>query len=231
MKTILVIEDDKDIAELLETYLVKDNYSVLVTHKGTIGLKLFQKHKVDLVLLDLMLPEVDGLEICMQIRKHSNVPIIILSAKSQDLDKITGLSMGADDYLTKPFNPMELLARVKSQLRRYTVLNDANYNKKDNPGININGLHIDPLNHKIALFDEEIQLTPTEFDILYLLAYNSGRVFSSEEIFQRVWKEKYYDSRNTVMVHMWRLREKIESDPKNPRIIQTVWGVGYKIET
>lgn len=227
---ILIIEDDKEIAELIETFLANDSYNVYITHNGNDGLQLLKEHQIDLIILDIMLPGIDGLEVCKTVRKTLNIPIIMLSAKSQDMDKILGLGLGADDYMTKPFNPMELLARVKSQLRRYLTLNTPQVLHMDNSIITIKGLTINQNNHSVSLYDKVINLTPTEYEILLLLARNTGRVFNSEEIFELVWHEKYYESKNTVMAHIWRLREKIEINPKEPKLIETVWGVGYKIE-
>jgi len=175
------------------------------------------------------MPEVSGLEMCQKIRKTNNIPIIMLSAKSTDLDKIVGLRTGADDYVVKPFNPLELTARVKSQLRRYTQLNPNNGSSVKNE-IAIRGMIINKDNHRVMVYDEEIKLTPIEFDILYLLASNPGKVFSTDEIFERVWNEKVYEANNTVMVHIRRLRGKMKEDSRQNKIITTVWGVGYKIE-
>ncbi len=177
-----------------------------------------------------MMPGMDGLEMCRKIREFNNIPIIMLSAKSTDLDKIMGLSTGADDYVTKPFNPLELTARVKSQLRRYTQLNPNNQVEKTENEINIHGLEINKENHRVVVYGEEIKLTPIEFDILYLLASNPGKVFSTDDIFEKVWNEKVYEANNTVMVHIRRLRGKMKEDTRTNKIITTVWGVGYKIE-
>ncbi len=228
MHNILVIDDEKDIVDLLRVYLEKENYSVYTAFNSAEGIENLHQNQIDLVLLDIMLPDTDGIETCRIIREKFNIPIIMLSAKSEEMDKILGLGIGADDYVVKPFNPSELMARIKSQLRRYLY-----FNKRDSSGSNIiriNNLEINLEKHEVLLEGESISLTPTEYKILYLLASCPGKVFSSEEIFRNVWKEKYFESNNTVMVHVWRLREKVETDPKNPEIIQTVWGVGYKIE-
>jgi len=227
---ILIIEDDEEIAELVETFLYNDGYCVYKAYNGDDGLKLLEKHQIHLIVLDIMMPGIDGLEVCKRVRKTLNIPIIMLSAKSQDIDKILGLGIGADDYMVKPFNPMELIARVKSQLRRYITLNKPQVTRLDDSIIVIKELTINKNNHSVCLYDKEINLTPTEYKILLLLATNTGKVFSSEAIFEMVWQEKYYESNNTVMVHIWRLREKIEINPKEPKLIETVWGVGYKIE-
>ncbi len=228
---ILVVDDEKEIADLIEIYLVSDNYKVLKAGTAEEGLRILGEEDIHLVLLDVMMPGMDGIEMCRKIREISNIPIIILSAKSSDLDKIKGLGVGADDYVTKPFNPLELTARVKSQLRRYTQLNP---NSKDGAAesseIQIRGLVINKDNHKVTIDGEEIRLTPIEFDILYLLASNPGKVFSTDEIFEKVWNEKVYEANNTVMVHIRRLRGKMKEDQREDKIIYTVWGVGYKIE-
>jgi DNA-binding response OmpR family regulator len=227
---ILIVEDEKEIANLIEIYLSNDGYGVLKAFNGKDALDILSKELVHLVILDIMMPGIDGLEVCRRIRQDKNIPILMLSAKSEDMDKIMGLSTGADDYLTKPFNPLELMARVKSQLRRYLYLNPKSTQDINDGIININGLIIDEKSHEVMLYDKLINLTPTEFDILLLLAKNKGTVFSAEEIFRRVWKEKYFEGNNTVMVHIRRIREKIEDNPREPIIIKTVWGVGYKIE-
>lgn len=228
--SILIIDDEAEIAELIEVYLQNEGYRVYKAYNGIEGLRIIRDANIHLVILDIMMPGIDGMEVCRKIRAGKNIPIIMLSARSQDMDKIAGLGIGADDYMTKPFNPMELLARVKSQIRRYIYLN-SNMNAGENINvISIKGLSINKESHSVHVYDKEISLTPTEYEILLLLAGNPGRVFSAEEIFERVWKDKYFDSNNTVMVHIWRLREKIEINPKEPKIIETVWGVGYKIE-
>ncbi len=227
---ILVVDDEKEIAELIEIYLVGDGYKVFKAYSAQEGLDILEKEDIKLVLLDIMMPGMDGFEMCKKIRQSNNVPIIMLSAKSTDLDKILGLGTGADDYVTKPFNPLELTARVKSQLRRYTQLNPESDRTKTEQEIQIRGLAINRENHKVTVYGEEVKLTPIEFDILYLLASNAGRVFSTDEIFERVWKEKVYEANNTVMVHIRRLRGKMKEDTRGEKIITTVWGVGYKIE-
>lgn len=227
---ILIIEDDKEIAELIEAFFVNEACCVYKAYDGNDGLALLEKQQMHLIVLDIMLPGIDGIEVCRRVRKTLNIPIIMLSAKSQDMDKIMGLGIGADDYMVKPFNPMELVARVKSQLRRYITLNKPQVSNNIDIIIENKGLTINKQNHSVYLFEKEINLTPTEYEILLLLASNTGRVFSSEEIFERVWRENYYEGNNTVMVHIWRLREKIEVNPKEPKLVETVWGVGYKIE-
>ena len=227
---ILVVDDEKEIADLLEIYLISDGFEVLKAYNGEEGLKILDQEKVDLMLLDVMMPGIDGLEMCRRVREDKNIPIIIVSAKSQELDKILGLSTGADDYVSKPFNPLELMARVKSQLRRYRELNPAHQEKQKNPKIVLKNLEIDKATHQVQVYGEPVKLTPIEFDILYLLASHPGRVFSTDEIFEKVWHEKVYEANNTVMVHIRRLRGKMQDDARVDKIITTVWGVGYKIE-
>ena len=228
---ILVVDDEKEIAELVEIYLVRDGYKVFQAENAQEGFDILNKEDIHLVLLDIMMPGMDGMEMCRRIRETNNIPIIMLSAKSTDLDKILGLGTGADDYVVKPFNPLELTARVKSQLRRYTQLNpNSAIREAEKNEISIRGLVINKDNHKVTVYDEEIKLTPIEFDILYLLASNPGKVFSTDEIFEKVWNEKVYEANNTVMVHIRRLRGKMKEDTRQNKIITTVWGVGYKIE-
>ena len=227
---ILVVDDEKEIADLIEIYLVSDGYKVYKAYNAMDGLDILAKEDIKLVLLDIMMPGMDGLSMCKKIRENNNIPIIMLSAKSTDLDKILGLGTGADDYVTKPFNPLELTARVKSQLRRFTQLNPGSEKARTEQEIQIRGLSINRENHKVLIDGEEIKLTPIEFDILYLLASNPGRVFSTDEIFERVWNEKVYEANTTVMVHIRRLRGKMKEDTRGEKIITTVWGVGYKIE-
>ena len=227
---ILVVDDEQEIADLVEIYLVSDGYKVFKASNAQDGLDILNKEDIHLCLLDIMMPGMNGLEMCKKIRETNNIPIIMLSAKSTDLDKILGLGTGADDYVVKPFNPLELTARVKSQLRRYTQLNpNSNVHETVKNEISIRGLTINKDNHKVTVYDEEVKLTPIEFDILYLLASNPGKVFSTDEIFEKVWNEKVYEANNTVMVHIRRLRGKMKEDERQDKIITTVWGVGYKI--
>ena len=228
---ILVVDDEQEIADLVEIYLVSDGYKVFKASNAQDGLDILNKEDIHLCLLDIMMPGMNGLEMCKKIRETNNIPIIMLSAKSTDLDKILGLGTGADDYVVKPFNPLELTARVKSQLRRYTQLNpNSNVHETVKNEISIRSLTINKDNHKVTVYDEEVKLTPIEFDILYLLASNPGKVFSTDEIFEKVWNEKVYEANNTVMVHIRRLRGKMKEDERQDKIITTVWGVGYKIE-
>lgn len=229
--TVLVVDDEKSIADLVEIYLVNDGYRVLKANSAGDARLLLESNKVQLVVLDVMMPGVDGLEFCREVRKTSNVPILMLSAKSQDMDKILGLVTGADDYLTKPFNPLELVARVKSLLRRYLYLNPGMTRQDDGEdAASVRGLELDRAKHRATVYGKEVTLTPTEFDILFLLMKNKGNVLSAEQIFEKVWKERYFESNNTVMVHIRKIREKIEDDPSKPEFVKTVWGVGYKIE-
>ena len=228
---ILVVDDDKEIAELVQIHLESEGFQVFVANDAVTGLNLLNKEKdISLAILDIMMPGMNGLSMCDKIREKSAIPIIFLSAKSADADKIVGLGKGADDYVTKPFNPLELTARVKSQLRRYTLLNpNAGLENAGNAKMIVAGpLTINKDTHYVTSYDKEVKLTPIEFDILYLMASNPGHVFSTDEIFERVWNEKNYEANNTVMVHIRRLREKIEIG--GGRVIETVWGVGYKIE-
>jgi len=227
-ETILVVDDEKEIRDLVGIYLSNENFKVIKAANGVEALDFLEKNEVDLIILDIMMPNMDGIEACMKIREDKNMPIIMLSAKSEDMDKIMGLTTGADDYVTKPFNPLELLARVKSQLRRYKRLNTVPEKKEGI--IEIDDLTINSNTHEVKVGEKEIKLTPREFEILYLLARNRNMVFSIEKIYQAVWKEDFFESDNTVMVHIRKIREKIEENPRKPRFIKTVWGVGYKIE-
>jgi DNA-binding response OmpR family regulator len=227
---ILVVDDDKDIADLVEIHLVSEGYQVRKANSAREGLQILENTDIKLVILDIMMPGMDGLTMCRKIRETSTIPIIMLSARSADLDKIIGLGTGADDYVIKPFNPLELTARVKSQLRRYTKFNPSSHDDRQDREIVLDHLIINKDNHKVNAYGRDVKLTPIEFDILYLLASNIGRVFSTDDIFERVWNEKMYEANNTVMVHIRRIREKIEMDSRNSQIIKTVWGVGYKIE-
>lgn len=229
---ILVVDDEKEIADLVELYLKNEGYEVLKFYEGTRALQAALAQPVDLAILDVMLPDMDGFTLCQKIREKHYYPILMLTAKVGDLDKITGLSLGADDYITKPFNPLELMARVRAQLRRTRMYNLAQ-TASDEPSsdeMDIRGLTISKDNHRCTLHGKEIALTPTEFSILWYLCSRQGRVVSSEELFEAVWGEKYLDSNNTVMAHVARLREKLQEPPRRPRFIKTVWGVGYTIE-
>lgn len=229
MMNILIVDDDKEIVDLIEIYLKYEQFKILKAWNGEEALAVLADETVHLVVLDIMMPKVDGLTVLKTIRQTMNIPIILLSAKSEDMDKVNGLMTGADDYLTKPFNPIELVARIKAQLRRYTILKGEENNQPQ--VIEASGVSIDLDKHNVEVDGQSVNLTPTEYAILALMVEKPGKVFSGEALFEAVWKEKSYDSNNTVMVHMWRLREKIEKNPKEPRIIKTVWGVGYKIDS
>lgn len=225
---ILIVDDDAEIRKVTGIYLANEGYEILKAENGIEALKIIEDTEVDLILLDIMMPEMDGIEVCMKIREKQLVmPIIFLSAKAEELDKIHGLTSGADDYITKPFNAMELIARVKSNLRRYTKYSAVQNVSKNI--IEIGNLTINTDTREVLVGNKNVRLTPKEFDILELLARNKGVVFSIEKIYDRVWGEEYYKSDNTVMVHITKIREKIETDPKQPIYIKTIWGVGYKI--
>ena len=227
--TVLLVDDEKEIADLVEVILKNEGYDVRKFYDSTVALCEIEKNdSIDLAILDVMMPGVDGFTLCSKIREQHTYPIIMLTARVEDADKITGLAIGADDYVTKPFHMPELLARVKAQLRRYKKYSAIQENNAD--VIEVKGLLIDKKRHVVTLYDEILNLTPTEFEILWLLCENAGKVVSSETIFETVWKENYLDCNNTVMVHVRRLREKLKEPSRNPRIIKTVWGVGYKIE-
>lgn len=224
---ILVVDDDNEIRNLLEICLSNEGFSVVKACDGQDALDILEKEEFQLIILDVMMPKLNGIEACSQIRRNLNIPIFMLSAKSEDMDKIQGIMTGADDYITKPFNTLELLVRVKALLRRAYYFNNC---QSSNNLINIDNLCIDQIQHKVTVDNQEISLTSREFDILHILAVNRGVVLSSETIFRKVWKEEYYQSNNTVMVHISRIRDKIEKHMNGQKLIQTVWGVGYKIE-
>lgn len=230
---ILIVDDEKEIADLMELYLKSEGYSVYKFYNGMDALKCAESVKMDLAILDVMLPDIDGFHICQKIRKHYFYPIIMLTAKAEDTDKIMGLTIGADDYITKPFNPLEVTARVKTQLRRYVHYNNAAGAEEENEPIaeyDIHGLIINKNTHKCTLYGKSVTLTPIEFSLLWYLCENRGKVISSEELFEKIWGEKFLDHNNTVMAHIGRLREKLGEPARNPKFIKTVWGVGYMIE-
>lgn len=228
---ILVVDDEKGIADLIEVYLKNDGYTVYKYYNGIDALKCINEQELDLAILDVMLPGIDGFHICRKIREKYYYPVIMLTAKVEDGDKIMGLTIGADDYITKPFNPLEVAARVKTQLRRYKRYNNFADNKEDKTNeYDIRGLLINKDKHKVFLYEKELQLTPIEFSILWYLCEHQGMVVSSEELFEAVWGEQYIDNNNTVMAHIGRLREKLNEPAKKPKFIKTVWGVGYTIE-
>ena len=226
---ILVVDDDKNICELLRLYLVKEGYGVTIANDGTAALQEFDKLHPDLVLLDVMMPGIDGWEVCRKIRQNNQTPIIMLTAKSEDADKILGLNIGADDYVTKPFNPLELVARVKSQLRRYTKLGNLPADDGENV-YQVGGLLVNDDLKEVSVEGEPVKLTPIEYNILLLLVKNPGKVFSIEQIYESIWNEEAIGADNTVAVHIRHIREKIEINPKEPRYLKVVWGIGYKIE-
>lgn len=230
---ILVVDDEREIADLIEVYLKNDGYEVYKYYNGAEALQCIEKTNLDLAILDIMLPDTDGFRICQKIRETFFYPVIMLTAKVEDGDKIMGLTIGADDYITKPFNPLEVVARVKTQLRRYTRYNVGKDHKKETATRNeldIRGLHIAKDSHKCLLNGKVLALTPIEFDILWYLCTRRGSVVPSEELFEAVWGEKYLDSNNTVMTHIARLREKMNEPARRPKYIKTIWGVGYTIE-
>lgn len=227
-ETILVIDDEKEIKDLISIYLKNEGYNVIQASNGEEGLDILKDNQVHLIVLDIMMPKINGMEMCIKVREIAEMPIIMLSAKTQDMDKIKGLTTGADDYMTKPFNPLELVARIKSQLRRYIRMSGGMVQNEDE--IEIGEMLINVSTHELTVGGQEIKLTPREFSILELLSRNRGIVFSAEKIYEKVWKEQSFQSDNTVMVHIRKIREKIEKNPRKPVFIKTVWGVGYKIE-
>lgn len=231
-QTVLVVDDEVEIADLVELYLKNEGFEVRKFYNGRDALDCVRTQALDLAILDVMLPDMDGFTLCARIREEHFWPIIMLTAKVEDIDKIMGLTIGADDYITKPFNPLELMARVKTQLRRYTRYNqaDAAPARQLEQEHDIRGLVINRETHKCSLYGKPVQLTPIEFSILWYLCENQGRVVSSEELFEAVWGEKFLDNNNTVMAHIGRLREKLGEPPRKPRFIKTVWGVGYQVE-
>lgn len=229
MYTILVCDDDKEIVEAIEIYLSQEGYRILKAYDGAEAIQLLEKEEVNLLILDVMMPKLDGIRATLKIRENNSVPIIILSAKSEDSDKILGLNVGADDYVTKPFNPLELVARVKSQLRRYNELGGTTQERKDQV-YEVGGLRINDDLKEVTVDGEHVKLTPIEYNILLLLMKNQGRVFSINQIYESIWNEEAIGADNTVAVHIRHIREKIEINPKDPRYLKVVWGVGYKID-
>ncbi len=225
---ILVCDDDKEIVEAIEIYLQQEGYSILKAYDGEQALAMLKENEVHLLIIDVMMPKLDGIRATLKIREESSIPIIILSAKSEDSDKILGLNIGADDYITKPFNPLELVARVKSQLRRYTKLGNAA--ESSQAVYTVGGLMINDDLKEVSVDGEVVKLTPIEYNILLLLVKNQGKVFSIDQIYENIWNEDAIGADNTVAVHIRHIREKIEINPKEPRYLKVVWGVGYKIE-
>ena len=228
MYNILVCDDDREIVEAIEIYLSKEGYNVIKAYDGLEAIEILKKEDIQLLLIDVMMPRLDGLRATLKIREKSGIPIIILSAKSEDSDKVIGLDVGADDYITKPFNPLELIARVKSQLRRYTKLGTMAGQKSN--VYTVGGLEINDDSKEVTVDGESVKLTPYEYKILLLLVKNQGRDFTIEQIYENVWEEEAIAADNTVAVHIRHIREKIEINPKEPRYLKVVWGVGYKIE-
>ena len=238
MFTILVCDDEKDIVDAIEIYLAQEGYRVLKAYDGLQALEILKTEEVHLILLDVMMPKLDGIHTMMKIRETSSVPIIVLSAKSQDTDKVLGLNLGADDYVAKPFNPLELLARVKSQIRRYTNFGSAEQAESEHI-YRTGGLVMNDDRKEVTVDGEPVKLTRIEYNILLFLVQNKGKVFSIDQIYEQIWKEEAYESvwdekavgaENTIAVHVRRIREKIEIDPKNPKYLKVIWGVGYKVE-
>ena len=229
MQTILVCDDDKEIVDAIDIYLTGEGFHILKAYDGYDALKILETEHADLMIIDVMMPGLDGIRTTLKVRETSSIPIIILSAKSEDSDKILGLNIGADDYLSKPFNPLELVARVKSQLRRYTQLGNLNQSSNENV-YKCGGLTINDDTKEVFVDDEPIKLTPLEYNILLLLTKNAGKVFSIDEIYKQIWNEEAIGADNTVAVHIRHIREKIEINPREPRYLKVVWGVGYKIE-
>lgn len=224
-KRILIVDDEADIRNIVSIYLINNDFETVEDENGLKALEIINNENIDLAILDVMMPDMDGISLCIKIREKTNIPIVMLSAKDQDMDKVMGLTSGADDYLAKPFNPIELLARVRAQLRRFNELNPVQMNSEL---LKYNDFTLNLSTHKLIKKGEEIRLTPTEFKILKLLWINRGIVFSTEKIFEKIWGEEEFEVDNTVMVHIRNLRDKIEDDNKHPNFIKTVWGIGYK---
>ena len=228
MTNILVCDDDKEIVDAIEIYLQQEGYQIYKAYDGEQAIKVLKEMNIQLLIIDIMMPRLDGIHATLKIREFSSVPIIFLSAKSEDTDKILGLNMGADDYITKPFNPLELVARVKSNLRRYTQLGSLNV--ENNALYQVGGLCMNDDTKEVTVDGEPVKLTPIEYNILFLLVKNQGKVFSIDQIYENIWNEEAIGADNTVAVHIRHIREKIESNPKEPRYLKVVWGVGYKVE-
>ena len=228
MANILVCDDDREIVDAIEIYLIQDGYRIFKAYDGEQAVEVLRKEDIQLLIMDIMMPRLDGIRATLKIRENSSIPIIILSAKSEDTDKILGLNIGADDYITKPFNPLELAARVKSNLRRYTSLGSLNAESKS--VYQVGGLIINDDTKQVTVDDEPVKLTPIEYNILLLLVKNQGRVYSINQIYESIWNEDAIGADNTVAVHIRHIREKIEINPKEPRYIKVVWGVGYKVD-
>lgn len=230
MYTILVCDDEKEIVDAIEIYLAQEGYKVLKAYDGQQALELLREEEVHLLILDIMMPKMDGIHAIMKIREDSSIPIIVLSAKTQDTDKILGLNLGADDYVAKPFNPLELIARVKSQIRRYTNFSGNAQESASERVYSTGGLVINDDRKEVTVDGELVKLTRIEYNILLFLVQNKGKVFSIDQIYEQIWKEEAFGADNTVTVHIRHIREKIEIDPKNPRYLKVIWGIGYKVE-
>lgn len=228
MTNILICDDDKDIVDAIKIYLSQEGYNILTAYNGIEALEDIKNNTVHLLIIDIMMPKMDGIHATLKIRETNSMPIIFLSAKSEDTDKILGLNIGADDYITKPFNPLELIARVKSALRRYTQL--GNLNVENNSVFKTGGLEVNDETKEVTVDGEGVKLTPIEYNILLLLLKNQGKVFSNDQIYESIWNEDAFGADNTVAVHIRHIREKIEINPKEPKYLKVVWGVGYKIE-
>jgi len=230
MANILVCDDDKAIVDAIEIYLAQEGYKVYKAYDGVEAIKILEQEEIQLLIIDIMMPKLDGIHATLKIREKFSIPIIILSAKSEDADKILGLNIGADDYVSKPFNPLELTARVKSQLRRYTKLGSIGFSGEDGQIFSVGGLVINDATKEVTVDDEPVKMTPIEYNILLLLVKNPGKVYSINQIYESIWNEEAIGADNTVAVHIRHIREKIEINPKEPRYLKVVWGVGYKIE-
>lgn len=230
MYNILVVDDDKEIVESIEIYLKNEGFNIFKAYNGIEALEILVENEIHLILMDIMMPKLDGIKATIKIREEKNIPIILVSAKSEDTDKIIGLNIGADDYITKPFNLLELIARVKSNLRRYVTLGNYDNNNFNKDILKSGGLELNISTKEVKVDGEVVKITPIEFKILKLLLSNKGRVFSIDEIYEKVWNEESFNVENTVAVHIRRIREKIEINPKESRYLKVVWGVGYKIE-
>ena len=228
--TVLVVDDDKEIVDSISIFLQNDGYRVLKAYDGLEAMETLSENEVHLLLLDVMMPKLDGIKALLKIREKRNIPVILVSAKSEDTDKIIGLNMGADDYITKPYNPLELLARVKSQLRRYTTLGNIARGQENSSLITVGSMELDTDKKELTVDGEPIKLTPIEYKIIELFMNNLGRVFSINEIYEKVWNEPSFNADNVVAVHIRRIREKIEINPKEPKYLKVVWGIGYKFE-
>lgn len=229
MYNILVCDDDKEIVEAIEIYLTKEGYNILKAYNGEQALDIVGKNEIHLIILDIMMPKVNGIQVASKIREDKGIPIIILSAKSEDYDKINGLNTGADDYITKPFNPLELIARVNSQIRRYTHLGSLKKDEQEN-SYKTGDLNINDATKEVFVEGRKIKLTPTEYNILKFLTKNKGKVFSIDQIYENVWEDEAYGAENIIAVHIRHIREKIEINPKEPKYLKVIWGIGYKIE-